>query len=75
MSYNTLEIEIDDRVALITFNRPKVLNAFDSELVEETRSALAELESNDKVLAIIVRGAGRAFSAGFDLKAGAASAG
>ena len=75
MSYNTLVIEIDDRVALITFNRPKVLNAFDSELVEETRLALAELESNDKVMAIIVRGAGRAFSAGFDLKAGAASAG
>ena len=75
MTYNTLVVEIVDRIGVLTFNRPKVLNAFDSELIGETMAALAALETNDGVLAIVVRGAGRAFSAGFDLKAGAATAG
>ena len=75
MSYSTIEVEIAERIAVLTFNRPKVLNAFDGVLVRETRSALDELCANDAVSAIVVRGAGRAFSAGFDLKAGAATAG
>jgi enoyl-CoA hydratase len=75
MTYNTLAVEIADRVAVFTFNRPKVLNAFDGELVRETMAALAALATDDRVSAIVVRGAGRAFSAGFDLKAGAATAG
>jgi len=75
MSYDTIEVEIAERIAVLTFNRPKVLNAFDGVLVRETRSALDELCANDAVSAIVVRGAGRAFSAGFDLKAGAATAG
>ena len=36
MTYNTLNVEFSDRIAVLTFNRPKVLNAFDSELVSET---------------------------------------
>ena len=75
MTNNTLDIEIADRIAVLTFNRPKVLNAFDGELIGETMRALAAFESDDRVSAIVVRGAGRAFSAGFDLKAGAATAG
>ena len=75
MAYNTLEVEIADRIAVLTFNRPKVLNAFDAELVTESLAALGALGIDDQVAAIVVRGAGRAFSAGFDLKAGAATAG
>lgn len=75
MTYKTLAVEISERIGILTFNRPKALNAFDAELVAETRVALAALETNDAVSAIVVRGAGRAFSAGFDLKAGAATAG
>ena len=75
MTYNTLAVEVDDRIAVLTFNRPKVLNAFDPELIGESMAALADLASNPHVSAIVVRGAGRAFSAGFDLKAGAATAG
>jgi enoyl-CoA hydratase len=59
----------------MTFNRPKVLNAFDPVLVEEAVAALAALNADDGVKVIVVRGAGRAFSAGFDLKASAATAG
>ncbi len=75
MTYSTLTVEVADRIAVLTFNRPKVLNAFDGELVGETIAALAALATDDDVSVIVVRGAGRAFSAGFDLKAGAATAG
>jgi enoyl-CoA hydratase len=75
VTYNTLTVDIADRIAVLTFNRPKVLNAFDGELVGETMTALAALVADVRVAAIVVRGAGRAFSAGFDLKAGAATAG
>lgn len=70
-----LSIDVSDRIAVLTFNRPKVLNAFDATLVGATRTALADLGADGSVAAIVVRGAGRAFSAGFDLKAGAATAG
>jgi len=71
----TLVIERRGGVAILSFNRPRVLNAFDAPLVEATTKAMAELSADDSVLAIVVRGEGRAFSAGFDLKAGAATAG
>lgn len=75
MTYATLTVDIAERIATLAFNRPKVLNAFDPVLVGECREALAALAADDGVAAIVVRGAGRAFSAGFDLKAGAATAG
>jgi enoyl-CoA hydratase len=71
----TLKIERRGRIAILSFNRPRVLNAFDGPLVEATTQAMAELSADENVLAIVVRGEGRAFSAGFDLKAGAATAG
>jgi enoyl-CoA hydratase len=75
VTYNTLDVAMDDRIAILTFNRPKVLNAFDPELIDETMKALSALAADASVAAIVVRGAGRAFSAGFDLKAGAGTAG
>jgi enoyl-CoA hydratase len=71
----TLVIERRGAVAILSFNRPRVLNAFDGPLVEATTRAMAALSDDEEVLAIVVRGQGRAFSAGFDLKAGAATAG
>jgi len=73
MTYETIQVETDGHVAILTFDRPKVLNAFDPTLVAETRAAMAALGEDDAVLAIVVRGAGRAFSAGFDMKASAAA--
>lgn len=75
MTYNTLNVEFADRIAVLTFNRPNVLNAFDGELIRETMTVLTALGNDDGVSAVVVRGAGRAFSAGFDLKAGAATPG
>jgi len=57
----------DGRIARITLNRPEKMNALSQELLFEFRDALADLESDDSARVIIVRGAGRTFSAGYDL--------
>jgi enoyl-CoA hydratase len=57
-------------VAVITLDRPDKLNAITSEMTAALGRALDDLEGDDGVRAIVVEGAGRAFSAGFDLEAG-----
>ncbi|QQS11205.1 MAG: enoyl-CoA hydratase/isomerase family protein [Rhodospirillales bacterium] len=71
MTYAHITVERDGAVAVLTFDRPQVLNAFNNELMTSTLAAVADLNGDDSVRAIVVRGAGRAFSAGFDLKAAA----
>lgn len=56
-------------VASLIFNRPDKLNSFSADLVAEGTAALAELRDDAAVRSVIVRGNGRAFSAGFDLGA------
>ncbi len=67
MAYKTLIVEVDDHVALITFNRPDALNALNAELISELTDALAEAETNDKVRCIILTGSEKAFAAGADI--------
>ncbi|MBT6272627.1 MAG: hypothetical protein HOI95_00655 [Chromatiales bacterium] len=59
----------DERVARVTLNRPEKLNALSQELMYEFNDALHILEADDSVRVIIVKGEGRAFSAGYDLAA------
>jgi len=73
MTYTAIEARAVDHIGVIAFNRPRVLNAFDPLLIEETGRALADFAADPAVLAIVVHGHGRAFSAGFDLKASAAA--
>jgi enoyl-CoA hydratase len=62
-------IDISDRIATITINRPEVRNALDRATVGEIRSALADLESTADVGAIILTGAGdQVFVAGADIR-------
>ena len=64
-----LLIDISDRIATITINRPEVRNALDRATVGEIRSALGDLESTDDVSAIILTGAGdQVFVAGADIR-------
>jgi enoyl-CoA hydratase len=64
-----LLIDISDRIATITINRPEVRNALDRATVGEIRSALADLESSADVGAIILTGAGdQVFVAGADIR-------
>src|SRR3954464_5370579 len=57
----------DGRVGRITLNRPEKMNALSQELLFELNDALHRLESHYDTRVIILRGAGRTFSAGYDL--------
>jgi enoyl-CoA hydratase len=57
----------EERLARITLNRPDKLNSLSPDLLSEFEQALREAEDNPEVRVIIVRGSGRAFSAGYDL--------
>lgn len=59
-------------VGRITLDRPHVLNAINQELLDDFVTATGQLEKDPAVRSVILTGAGRAFSAGFDLKAEAA---
>jgi enoyl-CoA hydratase/carnithine racemase len=62
-------LDVKDRVATVTINRPEVMNAMDSETYAELSRAWAEVRDNPDIWVAIVTGAGeRAFSAGADLK-------
>jgi enoyl-CoA hydratase len=68
MTYETIVVERDGAVAVLTLNRPKVLNALNALLIGELRDALAELEKDDGVRVVVLTGAGdRAFAAGADI--------
>jgi enoyl-CoA hydratase/carnithine racemase len=69
MTRNHIKVEIEGPLASLIFNRPNVLNAFHNEAMSEIVAALKELAADERVRAILVRGEGRAFSAGFDMKA------
>jgi enoyl-CoA hydratase len=69
MTYTCIETKISGAIAHLEFNRPARLNAFDNELMRETLDAVAALNGDENVRVIVVSGNGRAFSAGFDLKA------
>ena len=60
---------VDRAVALITLNRPERLNAMDQEMLEELSAAAARAAGDEAVHAVVLTGAGSAFSSGFDLKA------
>ncbi len=65
----TIDLTINESTAEITFNRPQILNAANCDLLEDLHSALDEVESADRLRAVIVAGRGRAFCTGVDLKA------
>ncbi len=71
MHEDVIKIERRDTIAILTFNRPKVLNAFNNNLMERTIETVKVLNEDDNIRIIVVQGAGRAFSPGFDLKASA----
>lgn len=69
MSYETIRYEVDDRVAVVTFNRPERMNAFSAALCAEVRAAVRRADDDEGVRVIVVTGAGdRAFSAGYDIR-------
>ena len=68
MDFETIQYEVEGPLAGITLNRPDKLNAIRKPMVGELKSALDLALEDDQVLVVVLRGEGRAFSAGFDLE-------
>lgn len=67
--YETLALRRDGAADWLTLNRPDRLNAFNRQLIEELHDYFDHLERSDITRVVVLRGAGRAFSAGIDVKA------
>jgi 2-(1,2-epoxy-1,2-dihydrophenyl)acetyl-CoA isomerase len=64
---NTMRIEIDERIGILTLDRPDALNAMSPEMIGEMTIAFAWLADRARLRGLIVTGAGRAFSSGGDV--------
>ena len=67
MGYDSLRVDCDDQVAVVTLNRPEKLNAIDRHLHDGMMAACAELRDDDSVRVVIFTGEGRGFCSGADL--------
>ncbi|MDQ2680996.1 MAG: enoyl-CoA hydratase-related protein [Candidatus Eremiobacteraeota bacterium] len=66
--FESIVVESSEQVAIVTLNRPKVLNALNAPLLAELAQALDELEDDDGIRAVIITGSGeKAFAAGADI--------
>ncbi|MFC1822908.1 enoyl-CoA hydratase/isomerase family protein [Thermodesulfobacteriota bacterium] len=67
MAYETIILERSGAIGKLTFNRPKLLNAYNKTVSDEIIQGLNELINDDSVRVIVLTGAGRAFMAGADI--------
>ncbi|WP_019153373.1 enoyl-CoA hydratase [Robertmurraya massiliosenegalensis] len=65
---NTLNVNVEGRVATIQFNRPQSLNAINVEMIKELTSNLKEISKSDEIDIVVFTGDERAFSSGGDIK-------
>lgn len=65
--YESILYEVKEGLAIITMNRPEKLNSFHSKMRKEMKRAVREAAKSSDVRALVITGAGRAFSAGQDL--------
>ena len=68
MEYQTIIVERKGYIGWITFNRPEQLNTFTTQLATELNSALYELEKDRQIRVVVIKGVGKAFCAGIDVK-------
>ena len=67
MSDEMILTSVTDRVALITLNRPKALNALNDQLMDELGAALLKFDADDQISCIVITGSEKAFAAGADI--------
>jgi len=67
MGYKNLLLNVEDKIAVLTINRPEALNALNTELLMELDSAFEELEKDREVHVVVLTGQGKAFVAGADI--------
>lgn len=63
----TLTLDIQDGIALVTLNRPDVLNSINTRLIDEMRQTVATIAADRDARVMLMTGAGRGFCAGADL--------
>jgi enoyl-CoA hydratase len=68
MDYRNILVESDGAVAIVTLNRPKALNALNSELLDELVRALEAIDADEALHVTVLTGSERAFAAGADIK-------
>ena len=68
MSYQNILVETGNRVGIIRFNRPQVLNALSAALVAELNAAIDAFEADDGIGCIVITGSDKAFAAGADIR-------
>lgn len=67
MSFNTIIVDKENHVGIITLNRPDQLNTFSSELAVELNNALNQLENEKNIRVLVIKGAGKSFCVGIDV--------
>jgi enoyl-CoA hydratase len=67
-TFHTIELQVDQPVAVLTLNRPQRLNAINKQMLGELQDALDIVEGDAAARVLVVKGAGGNFSSGFDLK-------
>jgi len=67
MSYETISLGIENRVATISINRPKMMNAFNEQLIWDMGDATEIVKNDSQIRVLVITGEGRGFSAGADL--------
>ena len=70
MTLQTVLYQADGPIGTITLNRPEKMNAFGAQMLADFDAALTQAERDDSVRVVIIKGAGRAFSAGYDISPG-----
>jgi enoyl-CoA hydratase/carnithine racemase len=70
MTYQTILYDVDGRIATITLNRPEKFNAIRPPMPDELEQAVTEANGHRDVRVIVLKGAGKAFCAGFDFSQG-----
>jgi enoyl-CoA hydratase/carnithine racemase len=75
MAFTNLILEKNELIGTLTLNRPEKLNAMTPQLIAEFSDAIIQIEKDPEIKVVIIRGAGRAFSTGYDLTGGAGGGG
>jgi enoyl-CoA hydratase len=70
MAFTNITLEKHELIGTLTLNRPEKLNAITPALIAEFGEALTQIEKDAEIKIVIIRGAGRAFSTGYDLSGG-----
>ena len=67
-NYNNIYVQTDNHIATLNFNRPDQLNAMNREMMDEIIEAIESINEDKEIRVAIIRGKGRAFMAGADIK-------